>query len=65
MGEFFYSKLGTVVKSVPAQFGAFVAVRRSATDNLFPPIALIQLAKMWQQSYFYMKSIFVEGDWVN
>lgn len=64
-GEFFYSKLGTVVKSVPAQCGAFVAVRRSAADNPFPPIALIQSVKMWQQSYFYVKSIFLQGDWVN
>ena len=57
-GEYFYSKLGTVVKSVPAQCGAFVAVQRSVADNPFPPIALIQSVKMWQQSYFYVKSIF-------
>ena len=40
-GEFFQSKLSTVVASVPAPCGAFIAIRRSATDNLFPPIALI------------------------
>ena len=36
-GEFFYSKLGTHVVGVPAQCGAFIAVRRPAAENLFPP----------------------------
>ena len=40
-GEFFYSKLGTVVKSLPVQCGAFVTVRKSAAENPFPPITLI------------------------
>ena len=32
-GEFFQSKLGTVVAGVPAPCGAFIAIRRSAADN--------------------------------
>ena len=64
-GEFFYSKLGTHVTGVLAQCGAFIAVRRSGADNPFPPITLIKSVKMWQRSYFYVKSIFAEGDWVN
>ena len=50
---------------MPAQCGAFIAVRWPGGDNPFPPITLIQSVKMWQQSYFYVKSIFAEGDWVN
>ena len=50
-GEFFYTKLGTVVAGVPAQCGACIAVRRPGGDNPFPPITLIQSVKMWQQSY--------------
>ena len=64
-GEFFQSKLGTHVAGVPAQCGAFVAMRRSVDDNPFPTIALIKSVKMWQQSYFYVKNIALEGDWVN
>ena len=41
-GEFFQYKLGMVVAGVPAPCGAFIAIRRSAADNPFPPIALIQ-----------------------
>ena len=40
-GEFFQSKLGTVVAGVPAPCGAFIIMRRSTVDNPFPPIALI------------------------
>ena len=64
-GEFFYIKLGTLVAGVPAQCGAFIVVRRPATKNPFPPILLIKSVKMWQRSYFYVKSVFVEADWVN
>ena len=64
-GEFFYTKLGTVVAGEPAQSGSFIALRRPGADNPFPPITLIQSVKLWQQSYFYVKSIFAEGDWVN
>ncbi|XBI84476.1 hypothetical protein VPH35_092774 [Triticum aestivum] len=64
-GEFFQSKLGTHVAGIPAQCGAFIAMRRSTTDNPFPSIALIKSVKMWQQSYFYMKNVAPEGDWVN
>ena len=40
-GEFFQSKLGTRMQGVPAQSGAFIAMRRVAADNLFPVITLI------------------------
>ena len=50
-GEFFYIKLGTLVVGVPAQCGAFLAVRRPAAENPFPPIPLIKSVKMWQRSY--------------
>ena len=64
-GVFFYTKLGTLVAGVLAQCGAFIAVRRPAAQNPFPPITLIKSVKMWQRSYFYVKSVFPEGDWVN
>ena len=50
---------------MPTQCGAFIAVQRLRGDNPFPPITLIKSVKMWQRSYFYMKSVFPEGDWVN
>ena len=40
-GEFFQSKLDTVVAGVPAPCSAFIVVRRSTGDNPFPPIMLI------------------------
>ena len=40
-GEFFQSKLGTVVAGVPAPYGAYIAMRRSGENNSFPPIPLI------------------------
>ena len=61
-GEFFYSKLGTQAAGMPAQCGAFIAVRRSGADNPFPSIKLIKSVKMWQRSYFYMKNVSAEGD---
>ena len=64
-GEFFQSKLGTVVASMPAPCGAFIAIRRSTADNPFPPIALIQSVKLWQRSYFYVKNVAPNGDYVN
>src|SRR3954469_1020705 len=64
-GEFFHSKLGTHVAGVPAQCGAFIALRRSTADNPFPAIQLIKSVKMWQCSYFYVKNIATNGDWVN
>ena len=45
-GEFFQSKLGTVVAGVPAPCGAFIAMRRASENNPFPPIPLIQSAKI-------------------
>ena len=45
-GEFFQSKLGTVVASVPAPCGAFIAMRRESENNPFLPIPLIQSVKI-------------------
>ena len=56
-GEFFQSKLGTVIVGVPAPCGAYIAMRRSGKNNPFPPIPLIQSVKLWQKSYFYVKNI--------
>ena len=46
-GEFFQTKLGTRMQGVPAQSGAFIAVRRLGADNPFPTISLIKSVKMW------------------
>ena len=46
-GEFFQSKLGTVIAGVPAPCGAFIVMRRSSENNPFPPIPLIQSVKIW------------------
>ena len=40
-------------------------MRRSTADNPFPSIALIKSVRMWQRSYFYVKNVAPEGDWVN
>ena len=64
-GEFFASKLGRQVAGIPAQCGAYIAVRCPTADNPFPPISLIKSVKMWQRSYFYVKIVFARGDWVN
>ena len=64
-GEFFQSKLGTRMQGVPAQTGAFVVMRRVAADNPFPVITLIQSVKLWQKSYFYVRNIAPQGDYVN
>ena len=40
-------------------------MRRSTADNPFPPITLIKSVKMWQRSYFYVKNLASDGDWVN
>ena len=50
---------------MPAQCDAFIAVRRPAADNPFPAITLIQSVKLWQKSYFYVKNIAPQGDYVN
>ena len=63
--EFFYSKLGTQAAGVPSQCGAFITVLRSGANNLFPSIRLIKSVKMWQRSYFYVRSVSARGDWVN
>ena len=49
-GEFFQSKLGTIVAGVPAPCGAFIAMRRAGENNPFRPIPLIQSVKIWQKS---------------
>ena len=53
------------MQGVPAQSGAFIAMRRPATDNPFPVITLIQSVKLWQKSYFYVKNVAPQGDYVN
>ena len=40
-------------------------MRRSTADNPFPSISLIKSVRMWQRSYFYMKNLASDGDWVN
>ena len=40
-------------------------MRRSGVDNPFPSIKLIKSVKMWQRSYFHVKNVSAEGDWVN
>ena len=40
-------------------------MRRLGADNPFPTIKLIKSVKMWQRWYFYVKSVFARGDWVN
>ena len=64
-GEFFQSKLGTRMQGVPAQSGAFIAVRRPVADNPFPAITLIQSVKLWHKFYFYVKNVAPQGDYVN
>ena len=53
------------MQGVPAQSGAFIAMRRVAADNPFPVITLIQSVKLWQKSYFYVKNVAPQGDYVN
>ena len=53
------------MQGVPSQSGAFIAMRRSAADNPFPAIMLIQSVKLWQKSYFYVKNVAPQGDYVN
>ena len=52
-------------QAVPAQRGAFIAMRRPVADNPFPAITLIQSVKLWQKSYFYVKNVAPQGDYVN
>ena len=40
-------------------------MRRTGENNLFPPIPLIQSVKLWQKSYFYVKNVAQQGDFVN
>ena len=40
-------------------------MRRVTADNPFPVITLIQSVKLWQKSYFYVKNLASDGDWVN
>ena len=40
-------------------------MRRTSDNNPFPPIPLIQSVKLWQKSYFYVKNIAPQGDFVN
>ena len=40
-------------------------MRRTGENNPFPPIPLIQSVKLWQKSYFYVKNVAQQGDFVN
>ena len=40
-------------------------MRRTGENNPFPPIPLIQSVKLWQKSYFYVKNVALQGDYVN
>ena len=40
-------------------------MRRAGENNPFPPIPLIQSVKLWQKSYFYVKNVAQQGDFVN
>ena len=40
-------------------------MRRSTADNPFLSISLIKSVNMWQRSYFYVKNLAPDGDWVN
>ena len=53
------------MRGVPAQSGAFIAMRRPVADNPFPVITLIESVKHWQKSYFYVRNIATQGDYVN
>ena len=64
-GQFFQCKLGTVVAGVPAPCGAFIAMRWTGENNPFWSIPLIQSVKLWLKSYFYMKNVALQGDYVN
>ena len=50
---------------MPAQCGAYIAMQRSTANNPFPSISLIKSVRMWQRSYFYVKNLASDGDWVN
>ncbi|XP_044356004.1 uncharacterized protein [Triticum aestivum] len=64
-GSFFYLKLGTSAKEEPAQCRACVAVRRSGGGTRFPAIALLESAKLWQKSYFYVRNLHPTKDYIN
>ena len=53
------------MQSVSAQSGAFIAMRRPAGDNPCPVITLIQSVTRWLKSYFYVKNVAPQGDYVN
>ena len=40
-------------------------MRRTGENNPFPPIPLIQSVKLCQKSYFYVKNVAQQGDYVN
>ena len=50
---------------MPAQTGTFIASRRSSAENPFSVITLIQSVKLWQKSYFYVRNVAPQGDYVN
>ena len=42
-----------------------MAGRCPGAGNCFPPISLLQSAKLWQKSYFYVKNIHPTRDYIN
>lgn len=63
--ELFYLKLGTAIRGEAAQCGACVVVRRTGSSVRFPAIALMESAKLWQKSYFYVRNVHPTWDYVN
>nr|XP_040245537.1 serine/arginine repetitive matrix protein 1-like [Aegilops tauschii subsp. strangulata] len=63
--ECFYLKLGTAAKGTTAQCGACVAVQRPGAEKRFPAVSLLQSAKLWQKSYFYIKNLHPTLDYIN
>ena len=64
-GELFYLKLGTAAKDEAAPCRACVAVRRTGSGVRFPALALLQSAKLWRKSYFYVENIHSTRDYIN
>ena len=54
-GEVFYLKLGTAAKDEATQCGACATVRCTGSGVHFPALAVLQSARLWQKSYFYVQ----------
>ena len=40
-------------------------MRQASENNPFPSIPQIQSVKLWQKSYFYVRDVAQQGDYVN